>query len=98
VLSASPITSTSTGPIFTKFAGLVELWPWMNDLKLFFDPSRDVAVATNFVGKIDLQSTPFTSRDIHQRVLFIGPCSPGLRRRHTTRRTVAMQGAGKKIT
>ena len=26
----------------------------MNDLKLFFDPSRDVAVATNFVGKIDL--------------------------------------------
>jgi len=23
-------------------------------------------VATNFVGKIDFQSTPFTSRDIHQ--------------------------------
>jgi len=76
VLSASPITSTSTGPIFTKFAGLVELWPWMNDLKLFFDPSRDVAVATNFVGKIDLQSTPFTSRDIHQRVLFMFYLAP----------------------
>jgi len=46
--------STSTRPIFTKFAGLVEVRPWMNDLKLFFDSSRDVAVATNFVGKIDL--------------------------------------------
>jgi len=28
----------------------------MNDLELFFSISRDVAVATNFVGKIDLQS------------------------------------------
>jgi len=28
----------------------------MNDLRLFFfDPPRDVAVATNFVGRIDLQ-------------------------------------------
>jgi len=25
---------------------------------IFFDPSRDAAVATNFVGKIDFQSTP----------------------------------------
>jgi len=30
------IISTSTGPIFTTFAGLVELWLQMNDLKLFF--------------------------------------------------------------
>jgi len=27
----------------------------------FFDPPRDVAVATNFVGKINLQSTHLTS-------------------------------------
>jgi len=46
--------STSTRLIFTKFAGLVEVRPWLNDLKLFFDSSRDVAVATNFAGKIDL--------------------------------------------
>ena len=30
----------------------------------FFDLSRDAAVATNFVGKIDLQSTPSSSHDI----------------------------------
>jgi len=27
------------------------------DLKLVFDPSRDVAVATNFVGQFQVQST-----------------------------------------
>jgi len=27
VISVRPIISTSTGQIFTKFAGLVELWP-----------------------------------------------------------------------
>ena len=37
------IISTSTEPIFAKFAGLVELWLKMNDLKLVFDPPRDVA-------------------------------------------------------
>jgi len=31
---------------------------------IFFDPSRDVAVVTNFVGKIDLQYTPCSSHDI----------------------------------
>jgi len=36
VISVRPIISTSTALIFTKFAGLVELWPQMNDLKLFF--------------------------------------------------------------
>ena len=46
-------------PIFTKFAGLVEPWlilavakardyVFTGDLKLVFDHSRDVAVATNF--------------------------------------------------
>jgi len=34
---------------------------------IFFDPSRDVAVATNFVGKIDLQSTPCVVRMIFAR-------------------------------
>jgi len=31
---------------------------------IFFDPSRDVAVATNFVGKVDVQSTPCSSHHI----------------------------------
>jgi len=31
---------------------------------IFIDLSRDVAVATNFVGKIDLHSTPCSSHDI----------------------------------
>jgi len=31
-----PIISTSTGPIFTKFESLVELFVLMNDLKLLF--------------------------------------------------------------
>ena len=59
--SVRPLICTSAGPIFTQFAGMVELWLYMNDLKLlFFDPSRDVAVATNFMGKLDLQSTHLT--------------------------------------
>jgi len=37
----------------------------MNDMELFFiDLSRDVAEATNFVGKIDLQYSPCSSHDI----------------------------------
>ena len=45
-------------PIFTKFAEFVELWPSTHDLKLFFfDPARNVAMATNFVSKIDLHSS-----------------------------------------
>ena len=64
VIFVRPIISTSTGPIFTEFAGLVELRPQMNDRKFFFDSSRDVAVATNFLGKIDLQYTPYSSHDI----------------------------------
>jgi len=33
-------------------------------MKLFFDPSKDVAVTTNFMGKIDLHFTRCSSRDI----------------------------------
>jgi len=44
VISVRLIISTSIGPIFMKFARLVEL----------FDPLKDVATATNFAGKIDL--------------------------------------------
>ena len=58
--SVRPIISTSTGPIFTQFAGIVELRLYMNSLKLFFDLSKDVAVANNFVGNIDLQSLHLT--------------------------------------
>ena len=36
VISVRPIISTSSGPIFPKFAGLVDLWPYLNNLKLFF--------------------------------------------------------------
>jgi len=32
---------------------------------IFFDPSRDIAVATNFVGKINLRDSPCCSHDIH---------------------------------
>jgi len=60
-ISVRPIISTFTGPIFTKFAGLAELWPYVNDLKLSFR-----SVATNFVGKIDLQYSPYSSHDIRQ--------------------------------
>jgi len=43
--------------MFTKFTRLVELWLQMNVMKLFFfDLLRNVAVATNFVDKIDLHS------------------------------------------
>ena len=42
VNSVRPIISTSTGLIFTKVAGLVELLPQMNELKLFFDTSTDL--------------------------------------------------------
>jgi len=33
-------------------------------MKLFFDPSKDVAVTTNFMGKIDLHFTRCSSSDI----------------------------------
>jgi len=33
---------------------------------IFFDPSRDVAVATNFQHKINLRSTPCSSHDIRK--------------------------------
>jgi len=50
---------------------------------IVFDPSRELAVVTNCVGKIDL----LVARHSLRR-----------RRRHTTRRAIAMQGAGKQIT
>jgi len=55
LLSVRLIISTSAELIFT---GFVELWSEINNLKFFFNPSRYVAVATNFVGKIDLQYSP----------------------------------------
>jgi len=32
VIFVRPIISASTGPIFTKFAGFVDLWPQINDV------------------------------------------------------------------
>jgi len=55
------IMSTFTGPIFMKFAGLVELW---SSEVIIFDISRDVVVATGFHGKIDLQCAPCSWHDI----------------------------------
>jgi len=43
-----PIISKSTGPIFVKFLGLVEQLILMMNLKLFFGPSRDIAIGTYF--------------------------------------------------
>ena len=51
VISIRPIISTSTGPIFTKFAGFVELWPWMNDLKLFFRCHKGRCRGNQFCGQ-----------------------------------------------
>jgi len=64
--SGRSVILTSTTPILTKFAGLVELWLWMNDLKLLqlSDPSSDVAMATNFVGQLQAQSTELSSHVI----------------------------------
>jgi len=57
---------------------------------IFFDLSRDVAVATNFFsGGIDLQYTN-THRVVHMTFATAA--------QHTTRRAVAMQVAGKQIT
>ena len=38
----------------------------MKELKLLFRSLKDVVAATNFVGEIDLRSTPCSSRDIRQ--------------------------------
>jgi len=43
-----PGISKCTSSIIMKFAGLVDLWLCMIDMKLVFYPSRDVAMATNF--------------------------------------------------
>jgi len=47
--------SQSTGPTFAQFAAMAELLCMALDERS--DPSTDVAVANNFVGKIDAQST-----------------------------------------
>ena len=41
----------------------------MKDPKSFFDPPRDVVVSTIFVDKIDLLSSPCSSRDVS---IFLG--------------------------
>jgi len=74
--------------IFARFAGLVELWTQMNDLKLFFRSLKGRCGGNKFYG----QNQP----PIH--ILYFAWHSLGRRRRHTTKRAIAMQGAGKQIT
>ena len=51
VISVRPIISTSTGPIFTKFAGLVELWPYMNDPSYFLRSLKGCCRGNRFCGQ-----------------------------------------------
>ena len=64
-ISVRPIISTSSGPIYSEFAGLIELWLLMNDLKLLFSITQGTLPWQPIVwAKIDLQSTPCSSREI----------------------------------
>jgi len=67
VISVRPIISTSTGPIFMKFAENVghrwTIWSYS------FDPSTDIAMATNFVSKIDTNISLHTTSIRKQRQL-----------------------------
>jgi len=64
-ISVRPIISTSSGPIYSEFAGLIELWLLMNDLKLLFSiPQGTLPWQPIVWANIDLQSTPCSSRDI----------------------------------
>jgi len=49
-ISVGPIISTSTGPIFTKFAGLVELWLYMRDMELVFRSRKGRCRGKQFCG------------------------------------------------
>ena len=61
----------------------------MNNLKLFFDPSRDVAVATNFVAK----STSNTGLVV--RMTFTRAAPPAYDKNDNI---IAMQGVGTRHT
>jgi len=50
LITVTQIISTSTGPISTKFARLVKLWPSMNDLKLFFLSLKGCCRGNQFCG------------------------------------------------
>jgi len=82
------IISTSTGPIFTKFAVLVKLWPWMNDR------SEDIFSIPQ--GTLPWQPISGQNRPPFRALQFA--ChSLGRRRRYTTRRAIATQSASKQI-
>ena len=49
--NSHPVISESSGPIFTKFSGLVEVWEDFIKHVFILDCSRDVAMTTNFVVK-----------------------------------------------
>jgi len=80
-----PIISTSTKPIFAKFAGLVELWLLMNDLRLvFFICEGTLPWQSIYVGFVGFYPQNWV------RV-------PFGRRRRTTRSASAAHDAGEPI-
>jgi len=44
----TPVVSEFTGPIFAKLSWLEELWLWRINVKFVLDPSKDIAMITNF--------------------------------------------------
>jgi len=56
VISFTPIISTFTAPIFTKFAGLLELWQKMNDLKLFSPSLKGCCYGNQFFVTLYLRN------------------------------------------
>jgi len=65
VISVGPIISASTRPIFAKFAGLVELWPQMIDVKLFFQSLKGRCHGDQFCRQNRPQYTACNLHDIH---------------------------------
>ena len=55
-ISVRPIISKFTGPIFVKFAGLVELLLEIINLKMvFFDPTQFLVLSTTQSGSGDIR-------------------------------------------
>jgi len=83
-ISVRHIISTSTGPVFAKFAGLVDVDVDELFKVCFVDPSREFAWQTIFVGFVGFCQENWV-------------CVPFGRWRHTTRSASAALDAGKPI-
>jgi len=62
---SDPIISASTRPIVAKFAGLVELWPQVIDVKLFFQSLKGRCHGDQFCRQNRPQYTACNLHDIH---------------------------------